>query len=117
VQLEALLKECPLIGQACVVGDGRPHVAALLVPDPEAATGPDVRAEIAAFVDGVNRRVASAERIAAFEILTDEWLPDSDLLTPTLKLKRRAIHHRYADVIERLYSPDRDDQEVGHGHR
>ena len=117
VQLEALLVECPLISQACVVGDGRPHAAALVVLEPEAATRPDVRAEIAAFVDDVNTRVAPAERIVAFEILTDEWPADSDLLTPTLKLKRRAIHHRYADVIERLYASDHDTQEVRHGHR
>jgi long-chain acyl-CoA synthetase len=120
-QLEALLKQCPLVGQACVVGDGRPHVVALLVPDPdvgrawaarhgadgasmaELAARADFRAEIAAFVGGVNERVAAAERIVAFEVLGEEWLPDSDVLTPTAKLKRRGVHQRYADVVNRLY--------------
>ena len=44
-----------------------------------------------------------AERVKRFTILADEWLPDSDELTPTMKLKRRGIHARYADEIEALY--------------
>ena len=129
-QLEARLKQCPLVGQACVVGDGRPHVAALVVPDPDAAgvwaashgqagasmadlaATADFRAEIAAFVDALNRELPPAERIAAFEIVAEEWLPDSDVLTPTAKLKRRAISRRYAGVIDRLYH-DRQTAEVG----
>lgn len=120
-QLEARLKECPLIGQACVIGDGRPHVAALVVPDPETArlwaethdlagipmadmcAHASFRAEIAAFIASVNETAPPAERIAAFEIVPDEWLPDSDVLTPTAKLKRRAINEHYATQIDRLY--------------
>ena len=37
------------------------------------------------------------------KILGEEWLPDSDCLTPTSKLKRRGIHTRYAEEIEALY--------------
>jgi long-chain acyl-CoA synthetase len=121
-RLEARLKECPLVGQACVVGDGRPHVAALVVPDPETArlwaarhgldgagmeevvAHPAFRAEVAGFVGGVNEATPPAERIVAFEILADEWLPDSDVLTPTAKIKRRAVNERYAAVIDRLYA-------------
>src|SRR6185369_12683377 len=113
-RLEARLKECPLVGQACVVGDGRPHVAALVVPDPEMArvwaaghgragasladlaAHPAFRAEIDAFVASLNDTVPPAERIAAFAVLGEEWLPDSDVLTPTAKLKRRAVTTRYA---------------------
>ena len=120
-QLEALLKQCPVVGQACVVGDGRPHVAALVVPDPDAARVwasrhgraeaslaeiaaiPGLRAEIAAFVDGLNQQLPPAERVVAFAIVPGEWLPDSDVLTPTAKLKRREISRRYADVIDDIY--------------
>jgi long-chain acyl-CoA synthetase len=120
-RLEARLKECPLIGQACVVGDGRPHVAALLLPDPDLARvwaaahdlagapladiSADLRfrAEVEAFVAGINATVPPAERIAAFAFLGEEWLPDSEVLTPTAKLKRRAIALRYAAVIDGLY--------------
>ena len=103
-QLEARLKQCPLIGQACVVGDGRPHVAALVVPDPEVAAREDLRDGIAAFIAGLNEELPPAERIVAFEVIGEEWLPDSDVLTPTAKLKRRGINERYGDVIERLYA-------------
>jgi long-chain acyl-CoA synthetase len=121
-RLEARLKECPLVGQACVVGDGRSHVAALVVPDPEMAkvwaarhdladapltdlaAHPDFRAEIDAFISRLNETVPPAERIAAFAILAEEWLPDSDVLTPTAKLKRRAVTARYATVIDSLYT-------------
>jgi long-chain acyl-CoA synthetase len=121
-QLEALLKESPLVGQACVVGDGKPHVAALLVVDPETARAwaaahgvedsapttlaghPELRAEIGAFVEQVNDRLPRAERIVTFAVLGDEWLPDSDVLTPTAKLKRRAVQERYAEIIDALYA-------------
>jgi long-chain acyl-CoA synthetase len=127
-QLEALLKQCPLVGQACVVGDGRPHVVALLVPDPDVARvwaarhrvegvsladlarHPDFRAEIATFVEGINGQVPPAERIAAFEVIGEEWLPDSDVLTPTAKLKRRAVGQRYFRLIDGLYQAVRVDE-------
>jgi len=121
-RLEALLKECPLIGQACVVGDGRPHVAALVVPDPEMArlwatrheahdaplteivAHTAFRAEIEAFIGRLNDTVPPSERIVAFEIVAEEWLPDSEVLTPTAKLKRRAVNTRYAELIDSLYA-------------
>jgi len=119
--LEAALKAQPLIGQACVVGDDRPFVAALLVLDPdvapvwavqhglsaatvpELAVDPDVRAEVAREVDDVNRNYSRAEQIRAFTVLGEDWLPDSEELTPTMKLKRRGILAKYAAEIDALY--------------
>jgi long-chain acyl-CoA synthetase len=121
-RLEALIKESPLVGQACVVGDGRPHVGALVVPDPEMArvwaarhdlagasladlaADPAFRAEVDAHVALVNEALPPAERIAAFAVLGEEWLPDSEVLTPTAKLKRRAVTTRYAGLIDSLYA-------------
>jgi long-chain acyl-CoA synthetase len=120
--LEAALKAQPLIGQACVIGEGQPHLVALLVLDPDvapvwaaqrgiAAATPEelarddaVVAEVGAEVDEVNRRFSDAERIRKFVVLGDDWLPDSEELTPTMKLKRRSIAVKYADVIAELYS-------------
>jgi long-chain acyl-CoA synthetase len=119
--LEAALKSFPLIGQACVIGDGRPFVSALLVLDPEVAQAwarqhgledasvaelaenPDMRAEIEQCVAEANKRFSSVEQVKKFALLGEEWLPDSEELTPTMKLKRRGIHSKYADVIESLY--------------
>jgi len=119
--LEAALKMIPLIGQACAIGDQRKFVSALLVLDPETAqvwaaqhgkegmtleelaADPDVIAEVQAGVDDVNEKFAQVEQIKRFVVVGEEWLPDSELLTPTSKLKRRGIHARYADQIDALY--------------
>lgn len=48
---------------------------------------------------------AQTEMTKYFAALTDEWLPDSDELTPTMKLKRRPIAQKYAAAqIEVLYT-------------
>jgi long-chain acyl-CoA synthetase len=120
--LEAALKTIELVGQACAIGDNRKFCSALLVLDPEvapvwaAANGkgdkslaelaedPDVIALIQAGVDQVNEQFAQVEQIKKFVLLGEEWLPDSDVLTPTSKLKRRGIHARYDESIESMYA-------------
>jgi long-chain acyl-CoA synthetase len=120
--LEAALKMIPLVGQACAIGDNRKYIAALLALDPEVAPiwaaahgkagvslaelaeDPDVREAIQQGVDEINEQFAQVEQIKVFTVLGEEWLPDSDVLTPTSKLKRRGIHARYADAIEAMYA-------------
>ena len=46
----------------------------------------------------------NAERVKKVKVLGEEWLPDSEMLTPTSKLKRRGVHTRFADEIEALYA-------------
>src|SRR5690606_24287600 len=96
IQLESRLKSIPLIGQACAIGTGRPHVVALLVLDPEALAGwasragieggveqlhrhPDLLAMISQGVDQVNDGLSPAERIRGHAVLADVWVPDSDV--------------------------------------
>ncbi|MEZ5205741.1 MAG: AMP-binding protein [Acidimicrobiales bacterium] len=120
--LEAALKMIPLVGQACAIGDQRPFVSALVVLDPdvapswataqgldttdlsELATHPEVVAAIEAGLEEVMAEFNNAERVKKVKILADEWLPDSELLTPTSKLKRRGIHATYSAEIEGLYT-------------
>jgi long-chain acyl-CoA synthetase len=122
--LEAELKMIPLVGQACAIGEQRPFMSALVVLDPDAAaawaashglTGddattaalaenPDVIAEINDGLVEVMKGFNNAEAVKKVKVLGDEWLPDSDLLTPTSKLKRRGILARFADEIEELYA-------------
>jgi long-chain acyl-CoA synthetase len=120
--LEAALKAQPLIGQACAIGDGEPHIVALVVLDAEVAPAwaarhgiettsqlaadPRVVAEIAHEVHHANERFSHAEQIRRFLVLGDEWLPDSEELTPTMKLKRRGILAKFADDIAALYRGD-----------
>ena len=120
--LEAALKSFPLIGQAAVIGDKRPFISALLVLDPEVAPAwakqrgieasslaelaahPDVQAEIDANVREANARFSQVEQVKKWTILGEEWLPDSEELTPTMKLKRRGVNEKYATEIEALYA-------------
>jgi long-chain acyl-CoA synthetase len=122
VQTEAALKESALVAQACVVGHARPFVAALLVLDPEGAATfsrqqgldgltlaelaahPAVRTAVERDVAVANERFPRAEQVRAFHLLGEEWLPDTDILTPTAKLKRRGIATRYHAAIDALYS-------------
>ena len=118
--IEGLLKEHPLVGQALVYGDDRPYVVALIVLDHELAPawaarnglGGDlaalaaheqVLAELQLAVDAVNQRLARIEQVKRFEVLPVEWTAESEELTPTLKLRRRIIHAKYAEHIDALY--------------
>ena len=99
----------PLIGQACVIGDRRPYNVALLVLDPVASaelnpTDPTALSRVADEVAAANARLARVEQIKRFRVLDGEWLPGGDELTPTMKLKRNEIAHKYAGEIEELYS-------------
>jgi len=120
--LEAALKSIPLIGQAAAIGDKRPFVSALVVLDPEAAAvwanqhglgdlsleelaaHPDVIAEVESALPEAMASFNNAERVKKVKVLGEEWLPDSDMLTPTSKLKRRGVNERYATEIEALYA-------------
>ncbi|HET9769356.1 MAG TPA: long-chain fatty acid--CoA ligase, partial [Acidimicrobiia bacterium] len=119
--LEAAIKSYPLIGQACAIGDGRSYMTALIVLDPDVAptwarsrgiefssvadlaTHPDVRAEVERCVEEANGRFSQVEKIKKIAILPTEWQPDSEELTPTMKLKRRGVLTKYAEEIEKLY--------------
>src|SRR3954447_15515522 len=115
--IEAALKTVPLIGQAMAVGDNRPYLVALVTVDPdtaavrfpgrslaEVAADPQVLGELAASVAETNQRFSTVEHIRRFVLLGEEWQPDSDTLTPTMKLKRRGVLNRYTDAIEAMYA-------------
>jgi long-chain acyl-CoA synthetase len=115
--IEAALKTVPLVGQAMAIGDNRPYLVALLTVDPDAAAGrfpgrsladvaadPEVTAEVARGVAEANERFSRVEHIRRFLLLGEEWLPDSETLTPTMKLKRRGVLSSYGDKVEQMYA-------------
>jgi long-chain acyl-CoA synthetase len=110
--IEAKVKaSSPLIGQAIAIGDGRPYNVALITLDPDVAPGfieqngrEAVEAEVQRGVDAANEQLAAVEQIKRFKILDTEWQPGGDELTPTMKLKRKPIHEKYAAEIEALYA-------------
>jgi long-chain acyl-CoA synthetase len=111
-----------LIGQAICIGDRRPYNVALITLDPDVAPGfakghgiddtsmeslaseQAVIDEVQEGVDRANEQLARVEQIKKFKILPVDWEPGGDELTPTMKLKRKPIHEKYADEIEELYS-------------
>ena len=120
--LEAKLKAHPLVGTACTIGDQRPFVSALVVLDPDVAPAwaaqqgiedsslealandERVRAGVQQAVDDVNAQVSNVEAIKKFTVLSEDWLPGGDELTPTMKLKRKPIAEKYASEIEAMYT-------------
>lgn len=119
--VENALKEHPLVGQALVHGDGRSYLVALLVLDAELAPAwaarrgiegslrelaghPEVRAEVERAVAAANARLNRTEHVKKFSLLGEEWGPESGELTPTLKLRRRAIQGKYGQILDGLYT-------------
>jgi long-subunit acyl-CoA synthetase (AMP-forming) len=108
--IEAAIKtHSPLIGQVVAIGDRRPYNVALVALDPDALAGrapddPEVVAEVEAAVRAGNERLARVEQVKRHRIIGEPWAPGGEELTPTMKLKRRPIAEKYADVIEELYA-------------
>ena len=69
----------------------------------ELAAHEQVLQEVQQAVDAANQRLARAEQVKQFEVLPVEWTAESEELTPTLKLRRRIIHAKYAERIDALY--------------
>jgi acyl-CoA synthetase (AMP-forming)/AMP-acid ligase II len=108
--IEALLVRHPLISAAVVLGEARRYVTALLVPDPMAvdlagvAGNEDFLALMQAHLDEVNAQLSHVEQVKKFAVIGEVWMPDSDVLTPTMKVRRRAVDAKYADLIDSLYA-------------
>ena len=121
VEVEDLIKPHQLIGQVCVVGDGKKYLSALVVLDGDGgaeawasdngmeysiesmASDPKVVDAIQKQVDEANSQVAQVQQIKKFVVLEKEWTDSSGELTPTLKLKRNVIAEMYSDEIESMY--------------
>ncbi len=120
--IESRLKSSRYIQNAVVVGDRRKYVIALIVPAfglieqelraaglqlasrAQAAGHAMVREMIGKEVDHVNEQLAQFETVKRFAVLDHDFTFEDGHLTYTMKLKRRVIEERYADLIESLYA-------------
>jgi long-chain acyl-CoA synthetase len=110
------------IEQIMVIGDDRTFISALIVPNVDAIQrwgereGHDLPLRVVDLVEHetvheyvqqavaeVNQQFADHERIEEFELLPMEWTAGNDLLTASLKLKRRNIEERYSNLIDEIY--------------
>jgi long-subunit acyl-CoA synthetase (AMP-forming) len=97
-----LADACPLIAQACLVGEGGPHLAVLItLHDPGRAADPATRQAVADTIARLNATLDPRERIQRYAILPDRWQP-GDELTETFKLRRQRIAAKYAAQITSL---------------
>jgi long-chain acyl-CoA synthetase len=119
--LEAEIKQHPLVSQCVVVGDRRPYLVALVTLDPEEAAAyagengldetpaqlsanPDVNASIMAHVNQINQNFARVEQVKKIAILPHDLSQESGELTPTLKVKRSVVASKHEQEIEQLYA-------------
>jgi long-chain acyl-CoA synthetase len=119
--LESALRETRWISQAVIAGERRPYLVALVTLDADEAPklaaelgiaadigamagDPRVHAAVAADVEAVNAQLARIEQIKRFAILERDFTQEAGELTPTLKVKRSAVHEHFDDRIEALYA-------------
>ena len=93
----------PEIAQAMVYGDRRPHLVALLVPDPEIASTSDVHDRLERAVDRVNADLSVIERVRRFITADEPFTIENEQLTPSLKIRRHVIAKEYGDRLAALY--------------
>ncbi len=119
--LEAEIRQHPLVSQCVVVGDRRPYLVALVTLDPEEAvayakeqglpedpaqlaTNPEVRKVIEAHVEEINKKFARVEQVKKVAILPRDLTQEDGELTPTLKVKRAVVTQKHEKEIEELYA-------------
>jgi long-chain acyl-CoA synthetase len=122
--IENKLKASYLVANAALVGDRHKFASALIAPNfaalepwarergipadsrQELAANQRVRAEYQALIDNVNATLANFETVKRFRLVPEEWTIDSGELTPSMKLRRRVIHQKYAVEIAEFYADE-----------
>ena len=119
--LEAEIKQHPLVSQCVVIGDRRPYLVALVTLDPEEAAkhasehglpadlealaqNAEIKASIDAHVEKINERFARVEQVKKVAILPRDLSQEGGELTPTLKVKRNVVADKYQGEVESLYA-------------
>ena len=120
--IENQAKASKFIEQIMVVGDGEKMPCALIQPDfnfvqhwaerkqinvgttpEEMASSPELKERINKEIDYLNTKLGSWEQIKRFELTPEVWTIDSGVLTPTLKLKRKAVKERFIKLYNKMY--------------
>jgi long-chain acyl-CoA synthetase len=119
-RVEGMLTTAPEIEQAMVFGDKRPHLVAVVVPDPDflsgwakrngkkgdlesAASDADLQKEVYAAVERINEGLSVIERVRRIIIAPEAFTIENEMMTPTMKLRRHVITDCYRDRLEKLY--------------
>jgi long-chain acyl-CoA synthetase len=119
--IESLFLQSKYIDQFVLIGDGRMFCTALIVPEFEflkelaaaqaipfasesdLVANIDVRKLFQEEIDGLQKDLPHYERVRRFELLAAPLTVENDEITPTLKVKRKAVEQRYSGLIEKMY--------------
>jgi long-chain acyl-CoA synthetase len=119
--LETKLATDPYVSQACVFGDRRKHLAALLVPNlenlqdvlkdkglagkpaEEIMKSPELRSFFQARLREFNKPLSDVEAIAAFTLIAQPFSQENGEMTPTMKVRRKAVQQHYRDTIDSMF--------------
>lgn len=122
--VENKMKESAYIEQICVVGENRKFVGAVIVPsflalseyctrhgiivsnNNQMVDKPEVVTLMKDEIERLNQSLGKIEQIKRFKLIHEEWSIESGELTPTLKVKRKVVMERYANLIEEIYDVD-----------
>lgn len=122
--IENLLVTSPYIEQVMVIGDKRNYLTALIVPKfdalkkyaaekgisfasiEELVQNPDIYDLVAADVQKLTAELARFEQIKKFTLLPKEFTVEGGEITPTLKVKRKVVAEKYADLIDKMYQAE-----------
>jgi long-chain acyl-CoA synthetase len=123
--IEEKFSESPFIENIVVVGEGQKFAAALISPDfnflqswclrhnieyqspQQIVNDPEIVKRYGKEVEKYNAHFGDTEQVKKFELITDEWSQLTEILTPTLKVKRNLVQERYKDVIEKLFHKEK----------
>jgi long-chain acyl-CoA synthetase len=121
IPIENKLKQNPMISQAVVLGNDRKFITALIFPNEaevrtfarikgvvaedigEIYRHEDIKKEFSDIVKRVNDEFSQYEQAKCFEIIPYNIDSDSEMMTPTLKVRRRVIENKFRDVIDKMY--------------
>ena len=103
-RIEGMLTLQPEIAQAMVYGDRRPHLVALLVPEPEIrGQARSCSQRLQQAVDRVNADLSVVEKVRRFIVADDAFTIENEQLTPSMKIRRHVIGDAYGERLDALY--------------
>jgi long-chain acyl-CoA synthetase len=132
-KIENKLTESMFIEQAMVIGENEKFASAIIVPNfsyletwckqkgiaaskkEEILSNNEVLAAIQNEVAEINKKLGQVEEIKRYRLVHDEWSPETGMMSPTLKLKRKILAEKYAPIINEIYSSSKPGGEPVNG--
>ena len=99
-KIENLLTLSPEIEQACVFGEQKNYIAALLVLNSESKSSDE---DIQIYIDEINKDLTQPEKIKKFIFIDEPFSIENNLMTPTMKVRRHEVQKKYQNQIDQLF--------------